>query len=171
MIVKIYWLYLYCSTLMDFKKIKKLIDIVQKAQISELAVEENGLKVEIHKFGAQTVAAPAPVYIPAPAAAPSSAPATSAPAAPTNNNSGSDVAGLTPIVSPMVGTFYIRPDPNSPPFVEIGSKINKGQTVCIVEAMKLFNEIECDISGKIEKILVKDGDPVDFGQALMLVKV
>ena len=157
---------------MDFKKIKKLIDIVQKAQISELAVEENGLKVEIHKFGSQTVTAPAPVYVaPAPTINTPSAPVAANTTTPTSNNSGSDVAGLTPIVSPMVGTFYIRPDPNSPPFVEIGSKINKGQTVCIVEAMKLFNEIECDISGKIEKILVKDGDSVDFGQALMLVKV
>ena len=131
--------------------------------------EEDGFKVEIHKFR-QGQAGVGPVVV----AAQPQAVAASAPTSASDNKPASDgkpdYGGLTPIESPMVGTFYRKPDPNSANFVEVGSSVTKGQTVCIVEAMKLFNEIESEIGGTIEKILVEDGESVDFGQALMLIR-
>ena len=153
---------------MDFKKIKKLVSLVETSDISSLSVEEDNLKVEIKReinaptpVIQQTVAAPqapvaaAPVAVDSPAAAPEK-PSTD--------------ANLTEIKSPMVGTFYASPNPESPPFVTPGKTINEGEIICIVEAMKLFNEIEADISGTIEKICVQSGDPVEFGQPLFLVR-
>ena len=152
---------------MDIKKLKKLIELVETSNISALCLEEDNTKIEIKKESTTQViqtavqptvqAAPA---VPAPVAAEASAEASS-PAQDPN---------LTPIPSPMVGTFYSSPNPESPVFVSEGSTIKSGDVVCIVEAMKLFNEIESEISGTIETICVKNGDPVEFGQPLFMVR-
>ena len=155
---------------MDFKKIKKLVSLVETSDISSLSVEEDNLKVEIKReintpspVIQQTVAAPqAPI-----AAAPVAPIAVDTPAAPEKTSTD---ANLTEIKSPMVGTFYASPNPESPPFVTPGKTINEGEIICIVEAMKLFNEIEADIGGTVEKICVQNGDPVEFGQPLFLVR-
>ena len=155
---------------MDFKKIKKLVSLVETSDISSLSVEEDNLKVEIKReinapspVIQQTVAAQAPI-----AAAPVAPVAVDTPAAAPEKPSMD--ANLTEIKSPMVGTFYASPNPESPPFVTPGKTINEGEIICIVRAMKLFNEIEADISGTVEKICVQNGDPVEFGQPLFLVR-
>ena len=140
---------------MDFKKIKKLVSLVETSDISSLSVEEDNLKVEIKREGptqiiqssipAQPVQAAAPIQQAAPAAVDSQS-------APQESN---DTAGLIEIKSPMVGTFYASPNPESPAFVEVGKTIKKGDVVCIIEAMKLFNEIEAEIEGTIEKVCLK----------------
>ena len=152
---------------MDFKKIKKLVSLVETSDISSLAVEEDNLKVEIKREINQSVAQipvasvqQAPVIPSAPVAEPSS-PA----AAPASADD-----GLIEIKSPMVGTFYSAANPESKPFVSAGSSVQTGEIVCIIEAMKLFNEIESDISGTIEKVCVENGAAVEFGQALFLVR-
>ncbi|MEK9728289.1 MAG: acetyl-CoA carboxylase biotin carboxyl carrier protein [Candidatus Margulisiibacteriota bacterium] len=153
---------------MDFKKIKKLVSLVEASDISSLSVEEDNLKVEIKRELTTPViqttipaAVPSPVAAqPTPAPAPSEVPV-SEPAIASN---------LTEIKSPMVGTFYASPNPESPAFVAVGKTIAKGDIICIVEAMKLFNEIESEVDGTIEKICVSNGDPVEFGQTLFLVQ-
>ena len=156
---------------MDFKKIKKLVSLVETSDISSLSVEEDNLKVEIKReinaptpVIQQTVAAAAPEVITPPVAPVAIDTPTAAPEKPSVD------ANLTEIKSPMVGTFYASPNPESPPFVTPGKTINEGEIICIVEAMKLFNEIEADISGTVEKICVQNGDPVEFGQPLFLVR-
>jgi acetyl-CoA carboxylase biotin carboxyl carrier protein len=156
---------------MDFKKIKKLVSLVETSDISSLSVEEDNLKVEIKReinaptpVIQQTVAAAAPEVITPPVAPVAIDTPTAALEKPSVD------ANLTEIKSPMVGTFYASPNPESPPFVTPGKTINEGEIICIVEAMKLFNEIEADISGTVEKICVQNGDPVEFGQPLFLVR-
>ena len=159
-------------SIMDFKQIQELIKIINKSNIGELSIEENDFKITIKQKEepAQTyvtaAAAPAPVYATAPvaAAAPAGAPvAAAAPAAPKADN-------LVTIKSPMIGTFYRRSSPDKPAFVEAGDEITPGKVVCIIEAMKLFNEIEAEISGKVVKVLVDDASPVEFDQPLFLVE-
>jgi len=157
---------------MDFKQIQELIKTINKSNIGELSIEDNGFKITIKQKEepAQTfVTAPAaaPVYAAAPAplaAAPAiaAAPAAAAPAPKADN--------LVTIKSPMIGTFYRRSSPDKPNFVDVGDEIAPGKVVCIIEAMKLFNEIEAEISGKVVKILVDDASPVEFDQPLFLVE-
>ena len=154
---------------MDFKKIKKLVSLVETSDISSLSVEEDNLKVEIKRELQSSIAQipvtnvqQTPVVSTTPQPTLSEPPKT--PEAPTENSD------LIEIKSPMVGTFYSATNPESKPFVSNGSAVQKGDIVCIVEAMKLFNEIESDISGTIEKICVNNGDAVEFGQALFLVR-
>jgi acetyl-CoA carboxylase biotin carboxyl carrier protein len=156
---------------MDLRKLKTLIDLVAESDISELEVTEGESKVRIVKSGApaaqgqivmmqpqgQAMAAAAPAAPAALSAAP--APAESAPAEP---------AGHV-VKSPMVGTFYRSSAPGSPPFVEIGSVVKEGDTLCIIEAMKLLNEIDADASGTIRQILVENGQAVEFGQPLFII--
>ena len=155
---------------MDFKQIQELIKIINKSNIGELTIEENDFKITIKQKEepAQTYitgpAAPAPVYAAAPTPVAAAAPVTAAaPAAPKADN-------LVTIKSPMIGTFYRRSSPDKPAFVEPGDDIAPGKVVCIIEAMKLFNEIEAEISGKIVKVLVDDASPVEFDQPLFLVE-
>jgi acetyl-CoA carboxylase biotin carboxyl carrier protein len=153
---------------MDFKKIKKLVSLVETSDISSLSVEEDNLKVEIKREGQTIISQPAatvqaPIQVAAPLPPVETAPANSEPA-PTKDS------GLTEVKSPMVGTFYASPNPESPAFVSVGSTISKGDIICIVEAMKLFNEIEAEVSGTIEEICVENGAPVEFGQTLFLVR-
>jgi acetyl-CoA carboxylase biotin carboxyl carrier protein len=160
---------------MDFKQIQELIRLINKSNIGELTIEEKGFKVSIKQKqdNIQQVVT-APMY--APAAPVAQAPAAqSAPAAPATNGDKPKAAEAVPsnlitIKSPMIGTFYRRPSPDKPLFIEVGDEINPGKVVCIIEAMKLFNEIESEIKGKVVKILADDASPVEYDQPLFLVE-
>jgi len=144
---------------MDLRKLKKLIDLVQESGISELEVTEGEEKVKIVKSsGPATVAqfAPAPVQTPA------------APVAPAAAAEPVEISGHL-VKSPMVGTFYRCPSPGAKAFVEVGDTVKSGDTICIIEAMKLLNEIECDKDGVVKAILVENGQPVEYGEPLVLI--
>ena len=149
---------------MDLRKLKKLIDLVQESGIAELEITEGEEKVKIVKGGPVSVM-PGPA-MPVPAverAAPP--PAAATPAAPS-----SEVAAEGHVVkAPMVGTFYRSPSPDAKSFVEVGQAVKEGETVCIIEAMKLMNEIEADASGVVKAILVENGQPVEYGQPLLIL--
>ena len=142
---------------MDLRKLKKLIDLVQESGIGELEITEGEEKVRISRTGtgqSYVMAAPGAMQ-------PVSMEAAAAPAP-------VEPAGHT-LKSPMVGTFYRSPSPGAPPFIEVGQSVAKGQTLCIIEAMKLLNEIESDAAGVVKAILVESGQPVEYGQALFLI--
>ena len=150
---------------MDLRKLKKLIDLVEESGISELELTEGEEKVRISRAMAPG-AAPVTQYVAAPAPAPvaATAPAAVAPAAaPAEAQAGQVVK------SPMVGTFYRASSPDAKAFVDVGSSINTGDTLCIIEAMKLLNEIESEFSGTIKKIFVENGQPVEYGEPLFLI--
>ena len=148
---------------MDIRKIKKLIELVEESGISELEISEGEESVRISRNSTapvapvQYAAAPAPV---AAAAAPAAAPVAAEAAAPA-------VPAGHQVLSPMVGTFYGAPSPDAKPFVKVGQSVTAGETLCIVEAMKMMNQIEADKSGVVTAILVEDGQPVEFDQALV----
>jgi acetyl-CoA carboxylase biotin carboxyl carrier protein len=164
---------------MDFKQIQELIKIINKSNIGELSIEEKEFKITIKQKEEQVqtiVAAPAaaPVYtaapqVQAPVAAPPASPAAGA-AATTPAAAPTKTDNLITIKSPMIGTFYRRPSPDKPIFVEVGDEVAPGKVVCIIEAMKLFNEIESEVSGKVVKVLVDDASPVEYDQPLFLVE-
>ncbi len=152
---------------MDIRKIKKLIELVEESGIAELEISEGEESVRISRNGVpapaapiQYAAAPAPA---APVAAPAAPVAEAAPAAP------AAPAGHQ-VLSPMVGTFYRASSPDAKPFIEVGQSIQAGDTLCIVEAMKMMNQIEADKSGVITAILVEDGQPVEFDQPLVVIE-
>jgi len=153
---------------MDLRKLKKLIDLVQESGIAELEVTEGEERVKIVRSGRGSSEAGVPagpvVFIPppAPAAAPSAAPvaAVDAPAAPPGHA----------VKSPMVGTFYRASAPDAKPFVEVGDTVKAGQTICIIEAMKLMNEIESDKDGTVKAILAENGQPVEYGEPLFVIE-
>ena len=147
---------------MDLRKLKKLIDLVQESGIAELEITEGEEKVKIVKGGALSVSAGP--------AAPAAAPAESRPAAPATPASEPEAAAEGRVMkAPMVGTFYRSASPDSKPFVEVGQTVKEGETVCIIEAMKLMNEIEADAAGVIKAILVENGQPVEYGQPLFIL--
>ena len=133
---------------MDLRKLKKLIDLVQESGIAELEITEGEEKVKIVKGGTVTVAAAPIMAMPA-----------AAPAAPEGHV----------VKAPMVGTFYRSPSPDAKAFVEVGQAVKEGDTICIIEAMKLMNEIEADASGVVKAILVENGQPVEYGQPLFIL--
>ncbi|EOG0736803.1 acetyl-CoA carboxylase biotin carboxyl carrier protein [Neisseria gonorrhoeae] len=146
---------------MDLRKLKKLIDLVEESGIAEIEVTEGEEKVRITRTIA---AAAAPVYAaPVPAAAPAVTPAAAPAAAPAAR----DLSDAQK--SPMVGTFYRAPGPNAAAFVEVGQQVKAGDTLCIIEAMKLMNEIEAEKSGTVKEILVENGTPVEFGEPLFII--
>jgi acetyl-CoA carboxylase biotin carboxyl carrier protein len=152
---------------MDLRKLKTLIDLVAESGVSELEVTEGEDKVRIVKNPAPIAAPAQQVYAAAPAAAPaSSAPA--AAAAPAAEAAPAEPTGHA-VKSPMVGTFYRSPTPGADSFVKIGDTVKEGQTLCIIEAMKLLNEIESDKSGVVKEILCENGQGVEFGQALFII--
>lgn len=149
---------------MDLRKLKKLIDLVEESGIAEIEVTEGEEKVRITRTIAAAPVYAAPVPAAAPAATPAAAPvAASAPAAPAAR----DLSNAQK--SPMVGTFYRAPGPNAAPFVEVGQQVKAGDTLCIIEAMKLMNEIEAEKSGTVKEILVENGTPVEFGEPLFII--
>ncbi|EPI6111147.1 acetyl-CoA carboxylase biotin carboxyl carrier protein [Neisseria gonorrhoeae] len=153
---------------MDLRKLKKLIDLVEESGIAEIEVTEGEEKVRITRRTIAAAAAPvyaAPVPAAAPAVTPAAAPvAASAPAAAPAARDLSDAQK-----SPMVGTFYRAPGPNAAAFVEVGQQVKAGDTLCIIEAMKLMNEIEAEKSGTVKEILVENGTPVEFGEPLFII--
>jgi len=145
---------------MDLRKLKKLIDLVQESGISELEVTEGEEKVKIVKSGGPPASQAGPAPVLAPTTATAHVEAAPAPA---------EIPGHV-VNSPMVGTFYRSPSPGSKPFVEVGDSVKSGDTVCIIEAMKLLNEIECDKDGVIKAILVENGQPVEYGEPLVIIE-
>ena len=153
---------------MDIRKVKKLIELLEESGIAEIEISEGEESVRISRYPQGQVhapvvhyAAPPPAPAPAPVAAPVAAPA-AAPAAPNK-------ADHT-VTAPMVGTFYSAATPGAKPFVDIGSEVNVGDTLCIIEAMKMMNQIESDKAGRVTAVLVKNGDPVEFGQPLFIIE-
>lgn len=150
---------------MDLRKLKKLIDLVQESGISELEVTEGEERVRIAKHYGAAVAAPVQHYA-APTAAPIAAPAG---VSSVNLDEDDDLPEGHVVKSPMVGTFYRSASPGSEAFVQVGQAVKEGDTLCIIEAMKLLNEIEADASGVIKAILLDNGEPVEFGEPLFVI--
>lgn len=154
---------------MDLRKLKTLIDLVSESGVAELEITEGDDRVKIvNRVGAAPVAAAAPAVIATPvvaSAAPAAAPAVAAEPA-TAPVAAEDTRTIN---SPMVGTFYRAPSPGAKPFADVGQKVKAGDTVCIIEAMKLLNEIETEYDGVIKEILVENGQPVEFGQPLFVI--
>lgn len=146
---------------MDIRKIKKLIEIIEESDIAEIEISEGEESVRISRYS--STAAPAAAYAPAPAAA---APAPVAPAA---EPAEKKITGHV-VKSPMVGTFYRSASPGAKPFVELGQSVQMGDTLCIIEAMKILNQIEADKSGNVTQILVENGQPVEYDQPLFVIE-
>lgn len=151
---------------MDLRKLKTLIDLVSESNVSELEITEAEGKVRIVKSSGAPLVMQQPVAM---VAAPAAAPAAGAPAAPVVEAAPAAPAGHA-VKSPMVGTFYRSASPGAKPFVEVGSVVKEGETICIIEAMKILNEIEADKSGTVTKILSENGQAVEYGQPLFIIE-
>lgn len=149
---------------MKTKEIRDLIDFIANTGLNEVKIETDELRLSVKRESGKTKVIEAAVAQAAPVAAAPAPAAAAAPAAKDDSN-----AGYVEVKSPMIGTFYRAANPESDPFMNVGDSVSVGQTVCIVEAMKLFNEIESEVSGKIVKVLVDNGTPVEFDQPLFLV--
>ncbi len=158
---------------MDLDKLKDLLQLLDEREIAEFELEEKDLKLRVrkaaHSPALSTVPAPHAGAAPAPAAVPEAAAVSAPPAAAVAIAAAAD-SGLEAIKSPIVGTFYRSPDPNSAPFVNVGDRIKPGQVLCIVEAMKLMNEIESETRGEIVKIHKENGEPVQYGELLFSIR-
>jgi len=160
---------------MDIRKVKKLIELLEESGVAEIEIKEGEESVRISRASSaaqavapafvQPVAAPAAPAAPAPAPAPAQASAEAAPGAPAEEPAEAGHA----VESPMVGTFYRSPSPDADPFIEEGATVAAGDTLCIIEAMKMMNRIEAPVTGVVKKILAADGDPVEFGQRLVVI--
>jgi len=162
---------------LDLKQIKLIVDLMKRSDLTEFEVEEEGFKIKIKRSsteaGAVAVAPgysvhPFPVAPVSEAAKPAAAPASTTSAAPAG---GDNDAGFAYVKSPMVGTFYRSPSPDSPAFADLGSKIEEKSVVCIIEAMKIMNEIQAEVKGTVVEVLAENGQPVEYGQRLFKVKV
>ena len=157
---------------MNIKEIQDLIKFVSKAGVNEVEIEQKDFKItiktaaEVDRQYVVQAAAPMAMPVAAPAVAAAPAPVAAAPAA----EAPAENSNLITVKSPMIGTFYRASGPDKDPFVQVGQTISKGDTICIIEAMKLFNEIEAEVSGKIVKVLVDDATPVEYDQPLFLVE-
>lgn len=153
---------------MDIRKVKKLIELLEESGIAEIEISEGEESVRISRYPQGQAAAPIVHYAAPPLAAPvAAAPAIAAPvAAPAPAPSKADHT----VTAPMVGTYYASASPGAKAFVDIGSEVNVGDTLCIIEAMKMMNQIESDKSGRVTAVLVKNGDPVEFGQPLFIIE-
>ena len=153
---------------LDHDQLRQLLALLGESDIQELKLEGDDFRLELRRnlpaSQPQVVMQAAPAAMPAPVAAAPATPSVAPPAAPAVRSD------LVEITAPMVATFYRAPSPGDPAFVELGARINVGQTVCILEAMKLMNELESEVSGEVVEILVENGTPVEFGQVLMRVK-
>ncbi len=158
---------------MNLKEIKELIDLITEKNLAEFEMEKAGFKIKIARNqphthqrsdGAGTLTQVESTSMMTPAGQ------AGGPAAPARVDIGPPAENFTPVKSPIVGTFYRAPDPNTPPFVKEGDRVSKGQVLCIIEAMKLMNEIEAELPGEIVKILVENGQPVEYGQEIFLIR-
>lgn len=157
---------------MDLKQIKQIIDLMKRSDLSEFEFEEEGFKIKIKRgSNGQPIVASLPQsahpFPSAVAEAPAAAKSTAA-LPPTQNG---DEAGFVYVKSPMVGTFYRSPSPENPPFVEVGTKVEEKTVVCIIEAMKIMNEIQAEAKGTVVEVLVENGQPVEYGQRLLKIKL
>jgi acetyl-CoA carboxylase biotin carboxyl carrier protein len=153
---------------MDIRKVKKLIELLDESGIAEIEITEGEESVRISRFGQGHAPQFSPVgYAPQPAPAPQqqAVPSTASPAAAEAEPEDDGFA----VIAPMVGTFYSAASPGSAPFVQVGDRINQGDTLCIVEAMKMMNQIEAEVSGTIKSIRVQNGEPVEYGQVLFII--
>lgn len=159
---------------MDVSKVKKLIDLIENSEIAEIEIKEGEESVRISKASAVApiiqAAAPIATAALAPAAAPPMALPAQTATAPDNSETGSDIPSGHQITSPMVGTFYRASSPGTPSFVEVGDSVSAGDTLCIIEAMKMLNQIESDKSGTVKAILVDNEEPVEYGQPLIVIE-
>jgi len=151
---------------MDIRKVKKLIELLDESGIAEIEITEGDDSVRISRYSAAAPAAPVAQHVAAaPAPAPAPAPAVAAPAA-----APAEVEeGGFEISSPMVGTYYAASSPGAAPYVQVGDRINEGDTICIIEAMKMMNQIESEVSGVVKSIRLQNGEPVEFGQTLFVI--
>ena len=153
---------------MDIRKVKKLIELLEESGVAEIEIHEGEESVRISRYAAGApLAPPPPVAVAAP---PVAAPAASAPAAAAEEEAGQAIPEGHIVSSPMVGTFYRAPSPGASPFVEVGQRVSEGDTLCIIEAMKMLNQIEADTSGTIAAILVENAEPVEYGQPLFVIE-
>jgi len=152
---------------MDIRKVKKLIELLEESAISEIEIKEGEESVRISRANTAPAYAPPAAPAIAPPAAPAAAPMAAAPVA--AEPAKPEIDG-TVINSPMVGTYYAAPSPGAPGFVKVGQSIKPGDTICIVEAMKILNQIESEVTGVVKELLVEDGQPVEFGEPLMIVE-
>ena len=155
---------------MDIRKVKKLIELLDDSGIAEIEITEGEESVRISRYAASAPVAAAPVVhhapaAPAPALAPAPAAASEAAAPPAE---AADEDGFE-VTAPMVGTFYAASSPGAAPYVQVGDRVNEGDTLCIIEAMKMMNQIEADVSGVVKSIRVQNGEPVEFGQVLFVI--
>lgn len=151
---------------MDIRKVKKLIELLESSDVAEIEIKEGEEAVRISRGSSVSQAAPVQYQQQAPAQAPAPAPAAPAASEPAKTESG---PSGNAVKSPMVGTFYRSPSPTSAPFVEVGQHVKAGDVICIIEAMKMMNQIEADHAGVVEAILVNDGEPVEFDQTLVTI--
>ena len=150
---------------MDIRKIKKLIEIIEESDIAEIEISEGEESVRISRYSSS---APAPVAVAAPLSAIAAAPV--ATVATTSAEPATEVASGHAVKSPMVGTFYSSASPGAGPFVTVGQSVSEGETLCIIEAMKILNQIEADKSGTITQVLVENSEPVEYGQPLFIIE-
>lgn len=150
---------------MDIRKVKKLMELLEESGMSEIEIKEGEESVKISRYGNS----PAPAQHPIQSFVQQQAPVSSAPTSQTASPNEQPQETGQSVTSPMVGTFYSAPSPTAKPFVSIGQKINQGDTVGIIEAMKIMNQIEADVGGKLVRILVENGEPVEYGQPLFVI--
>ncbi len=159
---------------MDIRKVKKLIELLEESGVAEIEIREGEESVRIARMPPASLAGHAPqaVYVPAPQAATQHPPIAASAAAPANASNPAPVGGPGEhvVTAPMVGTYYSAPSPGAKQFVAIGEEVKTGQVLCIIEAMKMMNQIESEVAGKVRAILVKNGEPVEFGQPLFIIE-
>jgi acetyl-CoA carboxylase biotin carboxyl carrier protein len=153
---------------MDIRKVKKLIELLDESGIAEIEITEGEESVRISRYAQGAPAAPAPVAIAAPAPAPAATAPAAVAAAPVAAPAEVDEEGFL-VTAPMVGTFYAASSPGAAPYVQVGDRVNEGDTLCIIEAMKMMNPIEADVSGVVKSIRVQNGEPVEYGQTLIVI--
>jgi len=150
---------------MDIRKVKKLIELLDESGIAEIEIKEGEESVRISRYAPGAPAAPAavaaPIAVAAPVAATAAAPVAAAPAEPEEDG--------FEVTAPMVGTFYASASPGAAPYVQVGDRVNEGDTLCIIEAMKMMNQIEADVSGVVKSIRVQNGEAVEYGQTLVVI--
>lgn len=151
---------------MDIRKVKKLIELLEESGIAEIEINEGEESVRISRYSTSAPVAPVQQYAPAPATAPAPAPAA---VEPDSESKIPAISGHT-VNAPMVGTYYSASAPGAPDFVKVGDSVSEGETVCIIEAMKILNQIEADKSGTVKAILVENAQPVEFGQPLIVIE-
>ncbi len=155
---------------MDLKQIKKILDLIAESEVDEVSIEEGDFKIKVKKKGAVEHVTYTQPALPAQVAAPATPAAPAQQAAPATESSPAPAASGETVKSPIVGTYYQSPSPDADPFIKPGDKVAKGQTLCIIEAMKIMNEIEAEFAGTIKEILVSDGTPVEFDQPLFIIE-